>query len=291
METYEIAPAKINLAQDILFKRPDGYHEIDMVMASVDLSDYLTFKCRSDQEIRVTTSQAFLPNDKRNHAYQAARLLQVNYQVAKGVDIGIKKRIPVAAGLGGGSTNAAAVLRALNRLWHLHLSQEELVKLASQLGSDVPYSLVGGVARVQGMGEIIKPLSKLPVSWVIIAKPPISVSTRKIFNQVDMQEFLKQPNASQVAAAIEAQDYQALMAATGNSLEQVTFARYPWLAELKAKMEKFGAQGVTMSGSGPSIIGFTQHQQRGQRIFNGLKGFCEEVYLVRVLNRPQDLRP
>lgn len=286
MPETEIAPAKINLAQDILYRRTDNYHEVEMVMASIDLSDYLTFKLVEEDVITVETSRAFLPEDGRNHAYQAAKLLKEIGNIQTGVHIFIEKHIPVSAGLGGGSTDAAAVLRALNRLWHLHLTVEELLQLAAKIGSDVAYSVIGGTALVKGRGEIIEPLPDVPQCWVILAKPAISVSTRKIFSRLQVENLHYQPNAPRVISALEKHDFNALMAATGNSLEQVTFNYYPMLPKLKEKMIQFGAEGVTMSGSGPTVIGFTQIYRRGQRICNSLRGFCDEVYMVRILNEP-----
>lgn len=286
MPETEIAPAKINLAQDILYLRDDKYHEVEMVMASIDLSDYLTFELVEEDVITVETTRAFLPEDGRNHAYQAAKLIKQIGNVKTGVHIFIEKHIPVSAGLGGGSTDAAAVLRALNRLWKLNLSVAELLQLANQIGSDVPYSLVGGTALVTGRGEIIEPLPAVPQCWVILAKPAISVSTRKMFSRLQVEQLKYEPNAPRVIQALENHDFTALMQATGNSLEQVTFRYYPLLNKLKNKMIQFGAEGVTMSGSGPTVIGFTQIQSRGQRICNSLRGFCDEVYMVRIINEP-----
>lgn len=286
MPETEIAPAKINLAQDILYLRDDKYHEVEMVMASIDLSDYLTFELVEEDVITVETTRAFLPEDGRNHAYQAAKLMKQIGNVKTGVHIFIEKFIPVSAGLGGGSTDAAAVLRALNRLWKLNLSVAELLQIANQIGSDVPYSLVGGTALVKGRGEIIEPLPAVPQCWVILAKPAISVSTRKMFSRLQVEKLQYEPNAPRVIQALENHDFDALMQATGNSLEQVTFKYYPLLNKLKNKMIQFGAEGVTMSGSGPTVIGFTQIQSRGQRICNSLRGFCDEVYMVRIINEP-----
>ncbi|MGX7363775.1 4-(cytidine 5'-diphospho)-2-C-methyl-D-erythritol kinase [Aerococcus suis] len=282
MEIQETAPAKINLAQDILFKRDDDYHEVRMVMASVDLSDVVTLTDVSGEEIIVETSRAFLPEDRRNHAYQAAKLMQERLPQKRGVKIYIEKRIPVAAGLGGGSTDAAAVIRGLNKLWHLDYSWQELIHIANEIGSDVPYSLNAGTALAEGRGEQITQLPDMPYCWAILAKPGISVSTRKIFKQLQVQKLNVPLNADDVIAGIKAGNYNQIMAATGNSLETVTFNAHPELATLKAKLKQFGADGVTMSGSGPTIIGFTKNYKKGQRIYNALKGFCDEVYLVRV---------
>lgn len=286
MQETEIAPAKINLAQDILFRRDDSYHEVEMVMTSIDLSDYLTFQLIEEDIITVETSRAFLPEDGRNLAYQAAKLLKKIGNIKTGVHIYIEKHIPVSAGLGGGSTDAAAVLRALNRLWQLDLSVKQLLRIADQIGSDVAYSVMGGTSLVKGRGEIIEPLAEMPKCWVILAKPAVSVSTRKMFSKLQVDKLSYKPNAPQVMAALSTQNFTDLMQATGNSLEQVTFQYYPMLNKLKDKMIEFGAEGVTMSGSGPTIIGFTKIESRGQRICNSLRGFCDEVYMVHVLNEP-----
>lgn len=286
MNEGEVAPAKINLAQDILFRRDDKYHEVAMVMASIDLSDYLTFKLIPEDKIIVETSRAFLPEDNRNHAYQAAQLMKRIGNIRSGVHISIDKRIPVAAGLGGGSTDAAAVFRKLNTLWGLNLSLAELQVLSSQVGSDVAYSIAGGTALAEGKGEKISLVPHAPKCWVILAKPAISVSTRKIFQQVDVDNLNYEPNTPKVLAALESGSYDELMAAIGNSLESVTFNQHPQLAKLKQQMINFGADGVTMSGSGPTIIGFTQVYSRGQRIYNALRGFCQEVYMVRMIPEP-----
>lgn len=284
----EIAPAKINLAQDILFRREDQYHEVAMVMASIDLSDYLTFELIPEDKIIVETSRAFLPEDNRNHAFQAAQLMKKVGNIKTGVHISIEKRIPVAAGLGGGSTDAAAVFRKLNTMWGLNLPLSELQELANQVGSDVAYSIAGGTALVEGRGEKISQVKSAPKCWIILAKPAISVSTRKVFQKLDVNRLDYEPNAPRVLAALESGSYEDLMAAIGNSLEPVTFSQHPQLAKLKRQMQQFGADGVTMSGSGPTIIGFTQVHSRGQRIYNALRGFCQEVYMVRVIPDPLD---
>ena len=169
MEWIERAPAKINLALDVLYKRDDYYHELEMVMASVDLADHLTFTPLKEDEIRIYTNKVFLPVDTRNHVYQAVKLLKDRCGIKKGIKIEIDKKIPVAAGLGGGSTDAAAALRALNKIWDLQLSVEELIAIGNQVGSDVPYSIVGGTAFVSGRGEIVRKLRPMPSCWVILA--------------------------------------------------------------------------------------------------------------------------
>ena len=282
MEIYEKAPAKINLGLDVLYKRADDYHELKMVMASVDLADHLKIESLPTDEIIVTSNKAFLPVDKRNNVYQAAEILKKRYQIQKGVKITIEKRIPVAAGLGGGSSDCAAALRGLNRLWDLGLSMDELIEIGMQVGTDVPFCLHGMTAKISGKGEIVEPIVSMPQCWVVLVKPRISVSTRKIFQIVDATQLEHVP-IDDLIAAIEAQDYEAMIANMGNNLESVTIQKYPVVQKMKDKMLKFGADVAMMSGSGPTVFALCQKYSRAQRIYNALKGFCEEVYLVRTL--------
>ena len=283
MEWIERAPAKINLTLDVLYKREDGYHELEMIMSSVDLADHLTFTSLEEDTIEVYTNKAFLPVDKRNHVYQAIKLVKDRYHIKAGIKVEIEKKIPVAAGLGGGSTDAAATLRALNHIWQLGLSVEELIELGMKIGTDVPYSIVGGTAFVSGSGEKVRPIRDLPPCWVILAKPRISVSTRTVFRSLDIEKVDYTPKSKEVEAAIEAGDYQKMAQHLSNALEAVTFDRYPQLSQLKDRMLRYGLDGATMSGSGPTIIGFSQNYSRVKRVYNSLRGFCEEVYICRII--------
>lgn len=282
MEIIEKAPAKINLGLDVLRKREDGYHELEMVMSSVDLADRLTFETLPTNEIIVETNKAFLPIDKRNNVYQAAAILKERYGIEEGIKISITKNIPVAAGLGGGSTDCAAALRGMNRLWELNLSMDELVSMGVQVGTDVPYCLYGTTAFIAGKGEIVQPLVPMPQCWVVLVKPRISVSTRKIFQQVEMDK-LSHPDMNKLSEAILARDYQGMLQHMGNSLEDITIPKHPIIQQIKERMLKYGADAALMSGSGPTVFALCQKYSRAQRIVNGLKGFCDEVYLVRTL--------
>lgn len=285
MEVSEKAPAKINLGLDALSRRIDGYHELKMVMASVDLSDQLSFQNRTkDSKICLSTDNGFLPLDKRNHIYQAAEILQTKFNVTSGVTISLKKRIPVSAGLAGGSSDAAATLRGLNRLWNLNLTMEELADIGSQVGSDVPYCIYGNTSLVTGRGEVVMPLPIMPQCWVILVKPPISVSTSTIFNNLSL-DTVNHPDIEGIERSIEDNDYYAMTQKLGNVLESVTISRYPIVAQIKQKMMQFGADAALMSGSGPTVFALCMHESRARRICNGLKGFCDEVYLVRTLNK------
>lgn len=283
MEWIERAPAKINLTLDVLFKREDNYHELEMIMSSVDLADYLTFTPLKEDKIEVFTNKAFLPVDRRNHVYQIIKLVKEHYSVQEGMLVEIEKKIPVAAGLGGGSTDAAAALRALNRIWKLNMSVQEMIELGMQVGTDVPYSIVGGTAFVSGRGEIVTPIKPMPSCWVVLAKPRISVSTKTVFRALEVERLDYIPKSRMVADAIEAGDYKGMVDNLSNALEAVTFERHPRLRQLSERMERYGMDGVTMSGSGPTIIGFSQNYSRAKRVYNSLRGFCEEVYITRTL--------
>lgn len=282
MEIIEKAPAKINLGLDVLAKREDGYHELEMVMSSVDLADRVVLEPIAENKIIVQSNKAFLPVDRRNNVYQAAAIVKERYQIREGIKISITKNIPVAAGLGGGSTDCAAALRGMNRMWQLDLPMADLIDIGMEVGTDVPYCLYGTTAFIAGKGEKVRPLRPMPQCWVVLVKPRMSVSTRKIFQQVDL-EGISHPNMQQLAQAILAQDYQQMIRYMGNSLEDVTIPKHPIVQQIKDRMIKYGADAALMSGSGPTVFALCQKQSRAQRIVNGLKGFCDEVYMVRTL--------
>ncbi|MGP6139184.1 MULTISPECIES: 4-(cytidine 5'-diphospho)-2-C-methyl-D-erythritol kinase [unclassified Jeotgalibaca] len=283
MEWIERAPAKINLTLDVLFKREDDYHELEMIMSSVDLADYLTFTPLVENKIEVYTNKAFLPVDRRNHVYQIIKLVKDRFGIREGMLVEIEKKIPVAAGLGGGSTDAAATLRALNKIWNLNMSTDEMIELGMRVGTDVPYSIMGGTAFVSGRGEKVQPIKPMPPCWVVLAKPRISVSTKTVFRALEVEQLNYTPKSRIVAEAINDGDYYKMVNNLSNTLEAVTFERHPKLKQLSERMERYGLDGVTMSGSGPTIIGFSQNYSRAKRVYNSLRGFCEEVYITRTL--------
>jgi len=282
MRLLEKAPAKINLALDVLYKRPDKYHEVEMVMTTVDLSDRIELSPLREDEIRIVSENRFVPSDQRNLAYQAAQLIKNTYYIREGVEIFIEKQIPVAAGLAGGSSDAAAVLRGLNRLWGLGLEAEQLADLGAQIGSDVSFCVYGGAALATGRGEKIKELPTPPPCWVVLAKPSIGVSTQAIYQNLDLDD-VQHPDIQKMIQALENGDYNAMCTHIGNVLEPVTSQLHSEVDQIKNHMKVFGADAVLMSGSGPTVFGLVQHESRAQRIYNGLRGFCEEVYVVRML--------
>ena len=288
MRVLEKAPAKINLSLDVLHKRPDGYHEVEMVMTTIDLADRVELSTRKDGVIHIVSHNRFVPDDNRNLAYQAAQILKEKYSITDGVSISITKTIPVAAGLAGGSSDAAATLRGLNKLWNLGLSLDELAEIGAQIGSDVSFCVYGGTALATGRGEIIKPIPAPPHCWVVLAKPTIGVSTSEIYGNLDVEK-VNHPDVAGMVQAIQNEDYEQVTSLLGNALESVTLKLYPEVAHIKDQMKKFGADAVLMSGSGPTVFGLVQHDSRMHRIYNGLRGFCDQVFAVRLMGEQNKL--
>jgi len=282
MALLEKAPAKINLSLDVLSKREDGYHDVEMIMTTIDLADRLELISLDNDRIEVCLESRYVPSDERNLAYQAAKTLKERYGIDKGVRINIDKVIPVSAGLGGGSTDAAAVLRGLNRLWSLHIPMDELAELGAEIGSDIPFCVHGGTAIAKGYGEKIEKIASPPPCWVILAKPDIGVSTRTIFEKVHVDK-LTHPNTDEVIRALYEKDFKKLCANMGNALEQITLQEYPEATHTKEVMKQAGVPGVLMSGSGPTVYGLVEHHRKAKSVFNAMRGFCDEVFLVRLL--------
>jgi 4-diphosphocytidyl-2-C-methyl-D-erythritol kinase len=283
MRIYEKAPAKINLLLDVIRKRDDGYHEVEMIMTMVDLADRLEMEELPRDQIVLSSQAGFIPLDEKNLAFQAARLIKERYNVSRGVYLHLDKRIPVAAGLAGGSSDAAAALRGLNRLWQLGLSMQELEALGAELGSDVPFCIRGGTAIARGRGEVLESISPPPQCWVVLAKPPINVSTADVYGKFKAHELQSHPSIPGMLDAIRRQSFQGMCEELGNVLETVTLGRYPEVRQIKECMVKLGADGVLMSGSGPTVFGLVAKETKLARIYNGLRGFCKEVYVVRML--------
>lgn len=285
---YVKAPAKINLTLDVLYKRPDNYHEVEMVMTTVDLADRIGLENREDGLIKIVSADRFVPDDDRNFAYQAAKLLKDTYGIEHGVSITIEKEIPIAAGLAGGSSDAAATLRGLNEMWNLNLSLDTLAELGAKIGSDVSFCVYGGTALATGRGEKIQELPTPPACWVVLAKPKIGVSTAEVYGGLNVGE-ITHPKTAQMLKAIETGNYELMCDSLGNVLESVTFKLYPEVVTIKEQMQRFGADAVLMSGSGPTVFGLVDTEARVNRIYNGLRGFCDEVFVVRLIGERNSL--
>lgn len=282
MKWMEKAPAKINLALDVLYKRNDGFHEVEMVMTTVDLADRIELLETKRNLVKINSHNRYVPDDHRNLAYQAAELLKKRYNISTGVEITIDKQIPVAAGLAGGSSDAAATLRGLNKLWKLGIGIDQLAELGAEIGSDVSFCVYGGTALASGRGEKIEHLPSPPNCWVILAKPAIGVSTADVYRHLKV-ESVQHPDIDGVVQAIRNKDYGQMCAKTGNVLESVTLTMHPEVLMIKDQMKRFGADAVLMSGSGPTVFGLVEHDSRMQRVYNGLMGFCEHVFAVRLI--------
>ena len=276
------AYAKINLGLDVVGVRPDGYHLLKMVMETIHLYDGVRVIISDKPEIRVKTNLGYLPTDKKNIAYQAARLLLDEFQIHQGVEIQLEKRIPVAAGLAGGSTNAAAVLKGMNQLFELGLTEEELMERGLKLGADVPYCIKGGCALATGIGEVLTPLPSLPKCSILLLKLPFSISTRVVYQEFDQLESVSHPPIDELIKGLEEQSLEKVAQSMGNVLEFVSIPKHPKIRMAKEELVKQGAMASLMSGSGPTV--FALFEDREKAIFAKRKierlPFKKQMYLV-----------
>ena len=280
------AHAKINLTLDVLYKRTDGFHQVEMIMQAIELADILHFEDQNSSDITITSNMVHLPCDHRNLAYQAVTLLRNACQVKSGVHIYIEKNIPMSAGLAGGSTDAAGVLLGLNRLWKLGLSLNELEVLGARLGSDVPFCVRGGTALATGRGELVETLSPLPLCYVVLAKPRMGVSTAWVYGKYRDNGFVNHPETSKVRLALDQGDLLAVTSRLSNVLESVTGSEYPQIAQLKKRMIEYGAMASLMSGSGPTVFGLVQDKDKAQYIADQLRSQSDvEVIITQTVTR------
>lgn len=249
------AHGKINLGLDVLGKREDGYHIVKMVMQTVDLHDTLEFKENSTGEITMTCDNDSLPVDENNLCIRAAKLLKDEFKFEGGVDIHLKKRIPIAAGMAGGSTDAAAVLKAVNEIFELGLTKRELMAHGAKLGADIPYCIMGGTALAEGIGEELTRLSPMPNTPILIAKPPVNVSTGMVYGALDSLESYEHPDIDALIHAIEYEDILGIAPKMGNVLADVTMPMVPEIEKIVSFMESHGAIRAMMTGSGPTVFG------------------------------------
>lgn len=255
------AYAKVNLALDVLGRRENGYHDLRMVMQTVDLYDLLTFTPTDEPGVILTSNVSNLPIDGRNLICKAAALIMERYGVQTGVLIHLEKRIPMAAGMAGGSTDAAATLIALNELFRLGLSKDELCALGVQIGADVPYCILGGTALAEGIGEILTPLPRVPACPLVITKPDFGVSTKEVYENLDLNLLEKHPDVDFMIQAIKDGDLKQMASYMRNDLESVTESRYPEIAAIKERMLAAGAFASMMSGSGPTVFCLCENEE------------------------------
>lgn len=249
------APAKINLGLDVIRKREDGYHEVKMIMQSIRLFDRLTLTKSKTPGIRLSTNLNFLPVNEDNLVYRSAKLLMDEFEITDGLDIRLDKRIPVAAGMAGGSTDAASCMLAINRLFELRLSTRKLMERGVKLGADIPYCIMKGTALSEGIGEILTPLPKAPDCYILIAKPGFHVSTKFVYSNLKLDEHTIHPDVDTMIDCIQKNDLHGLCDNMDNILETVTIPEHPEIGIIKKTMLENGALGSLMSGSGPTVFG------------------------------------
>lgn len=265
------AMAKVNLGLDVLRRRQDGYHEVRMIMQSVDLYDVLTFEKTEAAGIVIRTNKKNIPTDQRNLIYKAADLLMQKYSITDGLCVTLEKRIPMAAGMAGGSTDAAAVFVAMNELFSLHMTQESMCELAVTIGADVPYCIVGGTVLAEGIGEKLTKLADAPACTLLIAKPSVGVSTKYVYENLHADKLRQHPDVDGMLTAIYEDDLDGVAKRLGNVLETVTVKDYPVIEKLKSWMIEHGAVNALMSGSGPTVFGIYKEAQEAQRACEQLR--------------------
>ena len=283
------AMAKINLGLDVVGKRPDGYHELRMVMQMINLYDKVNIEKTPKNGIQVETNLSFLPVNENNIVYKAAKLLMDEFHIQDGVKISLEKHIPVAAGMAGGSSGGAAVLFGMNRLFNLRLNKRELMARGVRLGADVPYCLLRTTALSEGIGEILTTLKPMPDCTIVVAKPAVSVSTKTVFGKLKLDEIRQHPDIDAIVRAINDGDLGAIADHMGNVLETVTIRDYPVIGEIKELMKTMGARGALMSGSGPTVFGIFDDEAAAKNVWSALKNgsLARQVFLTRPVNVSQ----
>ena len=278
------AMGKINLGLDVLGRRENGYHDVRMVMQTVYLYDQIVIEKVKEPGITLTSNLFFLPTDQNNLAYKAAQMLIEEFGITEGVKISLDKHIPVSAGMAGGSSNGAAVLFGMNRMFDLGLSQKELMERGVKLGADVPYCIMRGTVLAEGIGEILTPLPPCPRCWVLLAKPPVNVSTKLVYERLDAHEITDHPDIDGILTALENRDIREVAAYMGNVLERVTVAEYPVIEKLKDIMKKNGAMNAMMSGSGPTVFGLFEDKNEAKRAASRIREekLAKQVYVTSI---------
>lgn len=276
------AMAKINLGLDVLRKREDGYHEVRMIMQTIQMYDQLHIEVSQEPGIRLATNLPFLPCNENNLVYRAAKLLMDEFKVEKGLDVQLQKFIPVAAGMAGGSSDAAAAMVGVNRLFGLGLSQAELMKRAVKIGADVPYCIMRGTALAEGIGEKLKAMPPMPFGYILIGKPGVTVSTKFVYGNLRADKIERHPDIDGMIGAIFRGDLPAMAERMGNVLEEVTIPAYPVIDAIKKNMIENGALNALMSGSGPTVFGVFDDREKAEYASRQLQksGLAKQVFLT-----------
>ncbi|MDD3253473.1 MAG: 4-(cytidine 5'-diphospho)-2-C-methyl-D-erythritol kinase [Lachnospiraceae bacterium] len=289
------AYGKINLGLDVLRRREDGYHEVRMIMQTVGIFDRVDLIWKAEPGIQVETNLYYLPTNENNLVYKAANLLMSEFHVKEGLTIRLKKFIPVAAGMAGGSSDAAAVLFGVNKMFQLGLTTKQLMERGVKIGADVPYCILRGTALSEGIGEILTPLPPMPQCQVLIAKPAISVSTKFVYENLHANDLRpdEHPDIDGIIAAIHRKDIYGVSGKLGNVLETVTVREYPIIQEIKDKLLEHGAIGSLMSGSGPTVFGLFTNPHAAQTAYEAMRfgedsKLAKQVYLTNFYNQKEN---
>jgi len=278
-ELHLNAYAKVNLALDVLGPREDGFHEIETVLHTVELHDAITLREQEDG-ITVRTDDPEVPDDARNLVVRAAQVLRESFQVSRGVEIEIKKGIPVGSGLGGGSSDAAITLLGLVQMWKLRLNGRGLLALAAALGSDVPFFLEGGAAVARGRGEKVTWLPPLPTTWVVLARPRVAVSTAWAYQALDLSRVSRRPDVAALVAAMRREDVASVGRLMGNVFEELLVRHYPVVGELKRRILAGESYGATLSGTGPTVFGLMANEAAARKTADDLHALPDVDVLV-----------
>lgn len=278
--------AKINLGLDVLGKREDGYHEVRMIMQTIRMYDQLDMRKSVEPGIHLTTNKKYIPVDENNLVWRAAKLMMDTCGIMEGVSIHLHKVIPVAAGMAGGSSDAAATLVGMNRLFHCGLSKEKLMELGVQIGADVPYCVLRGTALAEGIGEKLTVLPPMPDCWILIGKPGISVSTKYVYTTLDLNTDTVHPDIDGMKKALEDGNLYGITERMGNVLQDVTIPAYPEVERIKEQMKTLGVVNAMMSGSGPTVFGIFDNEEKAQEACQKLResGSCQQVFLTVPFN-------
>lgn len=277
------ARAKVNLGLDVLRRREDGYHQVKMIMQSIGIYDVVIIKKLNDPSIIIKTNVNYLPTNENNLMHKAAKLLLDEFNIKQGVIIELEKYIPVAAGMAGGSTDAAATMIGINKLFDLGLSDEELMIRGVKIGADVPFCIMGGTVLAEGIGEELTKLKAFNWNHIIVAKPAINVSTKYVYENLKLDENTKHPDIDGMIKDIENEDVYGMCSKMGNVLEDVTVKQYDEIAKIKNKMIALGAINSLMSGSGPTVFGVFPDYKSADKAYKKLseEKLIKNVYLTK----------
>lgn len=281
MESIRLkARAKINLGLDVIGRRENGYHDVRMVMQTVGLYDRIIMTKIPEEDIRIKTNIGFLPVNENNLVYKAIMLMKSKYKLDGGIEVDLNKFIPVAAGMAGGSSDAASALFGMNRLYELNLPIGELMNIGVEIGADVPYCIMRGTALAEGIGEKLTRLPDMPFCHILIAKPPVNVSTKLVYENLDSTQIKSHPDIDGIIEAIKLKDVALVASRMGNVLESVTVPLYPVIDSIKRDMIEHGAINAMMSGSGPTVFGIFPDEQSmiACQQFLRQKGEARQVY-------------